>query len=107
MTPSWKESTPSGSPSPQIDASLGRAAEGDKKPNFIEFYKISRGEMRGECDDSIPLQQRTLPTANTHHVTGFHRRAVGIRSNREAAARFALRLDTGKMDVQLIANEEK
>jgi hypothetical protein len=29
-------------PFPQINASLGRVAEVDKKPNFIEFYKISR-----------------------------------------------------------------
>ena|ERR1700688_411707 len=36
-----------------------------------------------------------------------HRRAVGVRPNREAVTRFALRLDMGKMDIQLIANEEK
>jgi hypothetical protein len=33
--------------------------------------------------------------------------ALGIGPNREAVTRFALRLDMGKMDIQLIANEEK
>jgi hypothetical protein len=36
-----------------------------------------------------------------------YRRAVGVRPNREAVTRFAVRLDMGKMDIQLIANEEK
>ena len=40
--PFWTEGAPSGCPFPQINASLGRVAEVDKKPNFIEFYKISR-----------------------------------------------------------------
>ncbi len=40
--PFWTKPTPSGCPFPQIDASLGGAAEVNKKPNFIEFYEISR-----------------------------------------------------------------
>ena len=38
--------TPSSCRFPQIDASLVGAAEVDKKPNFIEFYKIS-GSLHG------------------------------------------------------------
>jgi hypothetical protein len=40
--PFWTKPVPSGCPFPQINASLGGAAEVDKKPNFIEFYEISR-----------------------------------------------------------------
>ena len=36
------EPAPSGCPFPQTDASLGGAAKVIKRPNFIEFYKISR-----------------------------------------------------------------
>jgi hypothetical protein len=42
LTPSWTEPTPSGCPSPQMDASLGGGAEVIKRTNFIEFYEISR-----------------------------------------------------------------
>src|ERR1700722_17599258 len=31
-------------------ASLGRAAEGDKKPNFIEFYKLLRIGLLISCN---------------------------------------------------------
>jgi hypothetical protein len=48
--PFWTKPAPSGGPFPQIDASLGGAAEVDKKPNFIEFYKISRS-LRAGMDD--------------------------------------------------------
>jgi hypothetical protein len=41
-TPLWTEGTTSGCPFPWINASLGGVAEVDKRPNFIEFYKISR-----------------------------------------------------------------
>jgi hypothetical protein len=40
--PSWTGPTPSGCPSPQVDASLAGGAEVRKRPNFIEFYEISR-----------------------------------------------------------------
>src|SRR5882757_6739190 len=42
LTLSWTGSTPSGCPSPQMDASLGGGAKPIKRSNFIEFYKISR-----------------------------------------------------------------
>jgi hypothetical protein len=45
----WTEGTPSGCPFCQINASPGGAPEVDKKPNFIEFYKISRSLHYGEC----------------------------------------------------------
>ena len=40
--PFWTKPAPSGCPFPRRKASLGGAAEVDKKPNFIEFYEISR-----------------------------------------------------------------
>ena len=50
--PFWTKAAPSGCPFPQINASLGCAAEAYKKPNFIEFYEISRTD---ECVDMIPI----------------------------------------------------
>ncbi len=41
-TPFSTKPAPSGCPFLQANASLGGVAEVDKKPNFIEFYKISR-----------------------------------------------------------------
>jgi hypothetical protein len=41
-TPFWTNPAPSRCPSPPKQASPRGAAEVDKKPNFIEFYKISR-----------------------------------------------------------------
>ena len=53
------------------------------------------------------LQVHRAPRFRVERRRQRHRRAVGVRPNREAVTRFALRLDMGKMDIQLIANEEK
>src|ERR1700733_14364436 len=72
----------------------------------------------GSCDRT-PRHHRkmaaSLVALQIHHTPRFraeragqhHRRAVGVGSNREAATRSELRLDMGKMDIQLITNEEK
>jgi hypothetical protein len=55
----------------------------------------------------VALQIHRTPRFGLRGAGSISAEAVGVCSNREAATRFALRLDMGKMDIQLIANEEK
>ena len=55
--PFWTQPAPPGCPFPSKKAPLRGAAEVDKKPNFIEFYEISRLTWRCSvlnCTDGKP-----------------------------------------------------
>ena len=53
----WTQPAPSGCPFPPKKAPLRGAAEVDKKPNFIEFYKISRLTWRRSfCTSQAPKE---------------------------------------------------
>ena len=72
-TPFWTKPAPSGCPFPQGKASLGGAAELYKKPNFIEFYKISRSvdpgwvtEPKLETQESGDQRECSLTATEKH-----------------------------------------
>ena len=79
--PFWTKAAPSGCPFPHINASLGDAAEVDKKPNFIEFYEISRSLHSDKCifgkGVTRTFRLRRRPVQEDLHRDRLQRKATG------------------------------
>jgi hypothetical protein len=67
--PFWTKLAPAGCLFPQEEASLGGVAEVEKRPNFIEFYKISRSLTRDWDWDWAERTDETYPIKGSRSVT--------------------------------------